>query len=118
MHQILQAGLDVTQPARHSLVVLGGEVDEVLLKEEGGRAGSEHPPQDHLPTSTRLDVGREVFRILLLERQSQTASHHPHTVDGIDERVGSAVKDVAGVEGDVLVTHGGMIVYPMIRIKC
>jgi len=99
-------------------VVLGGKVDDVLIREKGRATGDEHPPQNHLPTSTRLDVGRKVIPVLLFEGQRQAASHHPHTVDGIDERLGIAGKDVAGVEGDVLITHGCMIVYLMILIKC
>jgi len=99
-------------------VVLGGEVNDVPVREKGRATGGEHPPQDHLPASTRLDIGRKVFPVLLLEGQSQAASHHPHTVDGIDKRLGIAGKDVAGVEGDVLIAHGGMIVYLVMLIKC
>mmetsp|Transcript_43971 Transcript_43971/g.77548 ORF Transcript_43971/g.77548 Transcript_43971/m.77548 type:complete len:329 (-) Transcript_43971:1069-2055(-) len=105
-HQRRQARINVLDPALALPVPLGGKVDDEAGCGQLAHLVHEHAAGLHLFALAGRLIGLEVLGPGDLELQRDATAHDAHAVDGVDDRVGIVLQDVAAGQFD----HCGLLV--------
>jgi hypothetical protein len=90
-----QTRLDVLHSTLSPPVALGREVHDVAWIYEPAGLDDQHPPRLDLLALAGLFIGAKVIGKCAAELGRDPPSHEAHAVDGVDERLGISLEDIA-----------------------
>jgi len=94
-HEILEAGRDVGVARPAEPLPLGREVDDESRASQRAGWPDLHPPGTAVATLAGLFIRADHLRARLLELQCDALAHDPGAVDGVHERLGVGLQQIA-----------------------